>query len=71
MKEIVKLQTFQRQFNSLEMNDEEDFIAYFLQVDEVVNSLKGFGEEVKETIVVQKNLRYLPLCFNIKVSTIE
>lgn len=66
-----KLQTFQRQFESLKMNDEEDFVAYFLWVDEVVNSLKGFGKEVKEVTYVQKKLRSLPLRFDAKVSTIE
>jgi uncharacterized lipoprotein YehR (DUF1307 family) len=50
-----KLQTFQRQFESLKMNDEEDVAAYFLRVDEVVNSLKGLGEEVKETTSCSKS----------------
>lgn len=53
------------------MNDEEDVIAYFLWVDEVVNSLKVFDTEVKETTMVQNILRSFPLCFDAKVSAIE
>ena len=52
------------------MNDEEDVVDYFLQVDEVVNSLKGHCEKVEETTVVQKLLRSLPLHFNAKASPI-
>jgi hypothetical protein len=39
------------------MNEEESIAAYFLLVDEVVNTIIGLGEEVKETIIVKKVLR--------------
>jgi hypothetical protein len=29
------------------MNEEEIIATYFLHVDEVVNSIKGLGEEIK------------------------
>lgn len=75
MKEMTKLrkQSFRlkRIFGSLKMQEEENVAAYFLQVDEVVNSIKGLGEKVEESIVVQKILRSLLLRFDAKVSAIE
>jgi len=37
----------------------------------VVNSLKGFVETIEEKELFKKKLKYLPLCFDAKVSTIE
>jgi hypothetical protein len=36
-----------------------------------VNAIKGFGEEVDESIIVQKLLRYLLMIFDPKISTLE
>jgi uncharacterized lipoprotein YehR (DUF1307 family) len=40
----TKLQTHRRQFESLKMKDEEKISSYFLQVDEIVNTIRGLGE---------------------------
>jgi hypothetical protein len=42
----TKLQTRRRQFESLKMKDEENFSSYFLQVDEIVNTIRGLGENL-------------------------
>ena len=34
------------------MDDEEDIASYFLRVAEVVNCLKGLGENIEEITVV-------------------
>jgi hypothetical protein len=39
------------------MNEKEDIATYFLRVDEVVNAIKGLGEYLDESLVVQKVLR--------------
>ena len=39
------------------MNEKEDFATYLLRVDEVVNAIRGLGEELNESLVVQKVLR--------------
>jgi hypothetical protein len=44
---------------------------YFLRVEELVNAMKGLGEKIEESILVQKILRSLPDKFNPKVSAIE
>jgi hypothetical protein len=49
----------------------EDIATYFLRVDEVVNAIRGLGEEIDESLVVQKVLRSLLLKYDAKVSAIE
>jgi len=51
--------------------EKENIAAYFQRIDEVVNTIKGLGEEMDEQIVVQKVLRTLAMRFNPKVSAIE
>jgi len=53
------------------MMEKENIAAYFQRIDEVVNTIKGLGEEMDEQIVVQKVLRTLAMRFNPKVSAIE
>jgi hypothetical protein len=36
-----------------------------------VNAIIGLGEEIKESVIVQKVLRFLPMRFNPKISTLE
>jgi hypothetical protein len=66
-----KLQTHRGQFETLKMNKEESFATYFLHVDEIVNTIRGLGEYIYETIIVQKVLRKLPSIFNPNTSAIE
>eukprot|EP00253_Pinus_taeda_P032376 PITA_32376 len=67
----AKLQTHRRKFESLNMEDEEDISSYFFRVAEVVNSLKGLDEKIKDSTIVQKVLRSLPDRFVSKISSIE
>jgi phosphoglucomutase len=53
------------------MNEEESIATYFLHVDEIVNTFRGLGEEIKETITVKKFLRSLPSIFDPKIFSIE
>jgi hypothetical protein len=53
------------------MKEEESIVEYFLQIDNIVNANKGFGEEIKETTIVKKMLRSLPSRFNPKIFSIE
>ena len=67
----AKLQTYRAQFEGLKMMEEENIATYLQSVEEVANTMRGLGEEVKETLVVQKILRYLCSRFNPKVSALE
>ena len=67
----VKLQTYKGQFEHLRMKDEEDIATYILCVVELVNTIRGLGEEVDESVVVHKILRTLPKRFNPKISALE
>jgi hypothetical protein len=63
----TKLQTYRGQFEQLKMKEDEDIIAYFLRVDETVKAIIGLGEEIEESVIVQKVLRSLPMRFNPKI----
>jgi hypothetical protein len=67
----TKLQTYKGQFEQLKMKEDEDIATYFLRVDETVNAIIGLGEEIEESVIVQKVLRSLPMIFNPKISTLE
>jgi hypothetical protein len=67
----AKLQTYRGQFEQLKMKKDEDITSYFLRVDETVNAIIGLGEEIEESIIVQKVLRSLPMRFNPKISALE
>jgi hypothetical protein len=67
----AKLQTHRREFESFKMGDEENVATYFLRVDEIVNTIRGLGEEIEESVIVKIFLRYLHLIFDAKVCAIE
>jgi hypothetical protein len=67
----AKIQTYRGQFEQLKLKEDEDIAAYLLRVDEIVNAIIGLGEEIEESVIVQKVLRYLPMRFNPKISTLE
>ena len=53
------------------MDEDETIIKYLLHIEELVNTMKGLGETIVESFLVQKILRSLLDRFNSKVSTIE
>jgi hypothetical protein len=67
----TKLQTYIGQFKQLKMKEDENIAAYFLRVDETINAIMGLGEEIKELMIVQKALRFLPMRFDPKISALE
>jgi hypothetical protein len=67
----AKLQTHRLRFEQLRMNEEENISKFFLRVDEMVNAMRGLGETIDDSLLVQKILRSLPERFNPKVSAIE
>jgi hypothetical protein len=67
----VKLQQHRAEFENLKMNEKEDIATFFLRVDEVVNSIRGLGEELDESLVVQNVLRSLLFKYDAEVSAIE
>jgi hypothetical protein len=66
-----KIQTYRGQFEQLKMKEDENIAAYILQVNETVNVIIGLGEEIKESVIVQKLLRSLPMSFDPKISSLE
>jgi hypothetical protein len=67
----AKLYIFRAKFTQLKMNEDENITAYFLRVNEIVNSIKGLGDEIKEQVIVKNALRSLPMRFDSKISALE
>jgi len=53
------------------MHYDESISSLFLCIDEIVNHMKNLCEEIKDTTLVEKILRYLTPKFESKVSSIE
>jgi hypothetical protein len=56
-----KLQIFIAKFEQLKIKEDENMEAYFLRFDEIVKSIKVLGDEIKEWVIVKKELRSLPM----------
>lgn len=52
-----KLQTYRGQLEHLNIKEDEETLAYFLQVDEVMNTMREMGDKIVDKIIVQKILR--------------
>jgi hypothetical protein len=50
---------------------EDENIAAYLQVDEIVNAIIRLGEEIEEFVIVKKVLGSLPMRFDPKISALE
>jgi hypothetical protein len=59
--EEARLQIFIAKLEQLNTNEDEYITNYFLRVDELVNSIKGLRDEIKESIVVKNLLRSLSM----------
>jgi len=59
------------QFESLNMNEDENIEAYMLRFNEVINAIRGLGEEIEDSVIVKKVLCSLPQRFDSKVYAIE
>jgi hypothetical protein len=53
------------------MKEDENIAAYFLRVYETLNEIIGLGEEIKESVIVQKILRSLLMRFDPKILALE
>lgn len=67
----VRLQTLKRQYELLQMEDNEKIAAYFTRVKTLTNLIKGCGEPVPDGEVVKKILRTLPSRFDYVTAAIE
>lgn len=67
----AKLQTYRRKCEHLTMKEEEDIATYFLWGDEIVNTMRGLGEQFENTTLVQNILISLPMIFDSKVPSLK
>ena len=50
----AKLQTYRGQFEHLKMKEDKNIATYFLQVDEVVNIIRGLGKRLKDQLLFKR-----------------
>jgi hypothetical protein len=53
------------------MKEDENIATFLLRFDETMNAIIGLGEEVDQSIIVQKVLRSLPMRFDPNISALE
>ena len=52
----AKLQTHRLRFEQLRMNEDENISKFFLRVDEMVNAMRGLGETIDDSLLIEKIL---------------
>ncbi|XP_019430552.1 PREDICTED: uncharacterized protein LOC109337919 [Lupinus angustifolius] len=67
----VKLQLMRRQFELLQMEEEERISDYFARIRRLTNLMRGCGEQMNELSIVDKILRTLSTKFDNVVIAIE
>src|ERR1044072_464994 len=67
----AQLQTLRREFEVLGMKEGESVNEYFARTLVIANKMKLHGEDVKETMIVEKILRSMTSKFNYVVCAIE
>ncbi|XP_043717542.1 uncharacterized protein LOC122665458 [Telopea speciosissima] len=67
----AKLQHHKNMFEGLRLIEDEVIEHYLNRVNEIVNSIRGLGEQLTNSVMVKKVLRTLPNFYNPKVSIIE
>jgi hypothetical protein len=67
----AKLHTYRGLFEHLIMKEYEDIATYFLRVDEIVNTIRGLGENIENSVIVQKILRSLQMRFDPEISALD
>lgn len=66
-----KLQMLTSRFETLRMEEDEQFIDFHTRLQDIVNSRRGLGEEIKDPKIIRKILRSLPERFHSKVTAIK
>ena len=67
----VKLQNIRREFENLQMKENESIADFSSRTSNVINQLKSNGEDYQEQRIVEKILRSLPHKYDNLVMTIE
>jgi len=62
---------FKIHYEMLRMHDDESIAIFFLRVDEIVNSMKNLGVEIKVYTIFEKIIRSLTSKFDSKISNIQ
>jgi len=48
------------------MKDDEIIKAYMLQVNEIIDAIRGLGEKIEDQVIVKKGITISPILFSFK-----
>ena len=69
--QVVKLKNIRREFENLQMKENESIVDFSSRTSNVINQLKSHGKDYQEQRIVEKILRSLPHKYENLVMTIE
>lgn len=67
----IKLQSLWRDFDNLQMKENESVQNFSSRVSGIFNQIRGYGDTIQDKRIVEKNLRCLPAKFDSIVTAIE
>ena len=67
----VKLQSYRRKYEMMQMEEDQKVSDYFSKMNEIVNLMKNCGENISDQMVVEKVLRSLSQKFDFIVVAIQ
>jgi len=67
----VKLQSYRRKYEMMQMEEDQKVSDYFSKMTEIVNLMKNCGENISDQMVVEKVLRSLSEKFDFIVIAIQ
>lgn len=68
---MSRLRLLTTKFENLRMMEDESISDFNMRLCDIANNYSTLGENVSKEKLVRKILRYLPLKFDLKVTTIE
>ena len=67
----IKLQNLWREFDNLQMKENETVQEFFSKVSAIINQIRGYGDNINDQKIVKKILRSLSVKFEHVVAAIE
>ncbi|BAT89965.1 hypothetical protein VIGAN_06111300 [Vigna angularis var. angularis] len=67
----VKLQMLRRQYELMQMDDNDKVSEYFNKILSIINQMKDYGEAISDLMIIEKIMRSLPQRFDYIVVAIE
>lgn len=68
---LKNLEVLRARLEGLKMKKEEKILDYLLRFNDIVNQIKGYGQELKEDVIVLKFLSSMTTKYDSTISSIK